>query len=240
LTILAYGIWFDDWWRRWPLFAWVAVCVGVHIVSTVSVIRARRILALVLITVGVVVHLALAIVVSSNAVQSWRRNLDDYLSLPLVPDVAPPACWTRPSSPTHAQLMAAPTRAVVGGKTLALNAGAGRDLMPDMGPARLRSGRLTVKAVLAAVDATPLPRGVDLDRVWVIKSPTECWETPHTAETRGEYRGLSPEHMARELVGDLGPRWEPGTEVDIIARVVVPGKPSLLLRATKVPVTAVY
>ncbi|MFQ5890219.1 MAG: hypothetical protein ACE5JR_09215 [Gemmatimonadota bacterium] len=113
----------------------------------------------------------------------------------------------------------APTIIIIHGRTLTLKTNLIRDALPAP---RAGGGRLLVRVTVKATDGRPLSDGVGADSVWVV-SGEEIWAARLESESAGsnEIRG----------VARGGPAWEPGTEVDVVVRVLGDSRPRLL-RAT--------
>ena len=131
---------------------------------------------------------------------------------------------TVPSVPLE-QLLSAPLEIQVGGRVLVLETYLWRDYMPG-GPV----GGSDLRAVLwiTAVDLQPFPADLDADRLWVING-NDIWETRFSGESRP--RDLIHPHQL-EKSAEGGPRWETGTRVEVVVRLVTLRGRTHLLRAS--------
>lgn len=132
---------------------------------------------------------------------------------------------TTPTLPLE-ELLAAPLTVDIDGRTFELETFLYRDFMPGVGP----GGSLLYAVVeLTAVDGEPFPDAIDADRLWVIDGD-RIWETSFS----GEARPRNPSRLDQlEKSARGGPRWDVGTEVEVVIRVTRPQGASRLLRATR-------
>lgn len=132
---------------------------------------------------------------------------------------------TTPSLPLD-ELLAAPLTVEFDGRTFALETFLWRDFMPGIGP---EGSLLGAVVELTAVDGQPFPDEIDADRLWVINGE-RVWETSFS----GQSRPRNPSRLDQlEKSAAGGPRWDVGTEVDVVVRVTRPPGSPRLLRATK-------
>lgn len=101
-----------------------------------------------------------------------------------------------------------------------------RDFMPITPP---NGTPLMVQLIIAANDSGALPRGIHADSAWVVNGAL-VWATRPTNEPRPP--GPPTTIMLRE-----GPKWGPGTTVDVIVRLRdAQGGAAVLLRAVRQPI----
>ncbi len=80
---------------------------------------------------------------------------------------------------------------------------------------------------ISASDKGAFPSSLKVDRLWAIKDKGQVWET----ELAGE--GRQPAANQLEKVARNGPKWEPGTKVDVVVRLVDKDNRTYLLRAAQ-------
>jgi hypothetical protein len=103
-------------------------------------------------------------------------------------------------------LKEAPTQVRVDGQNLVMEVYVGRDFMPVSPP----DGKPMVAVLrIRTVDRSPFPAGVTAEKVSVVQGDA-VWTAPTVKEHASQEPGTL-EVIARE-----GPRWEPGTRVDVI------------------------
>lgn len=108
---------------------------------------------------------------------------------------------TRPSL-----LRDAPTQVRVNGYSLVMETYLGRDFMPAAPP----DGQPMVAVLrIRTADGRPFPAGVTADRVSVVNGD-QVW----TAATHQEHP--SQQANTLEVVARDGPKWDPGTKVDVV------------------------
>lgn len=135
-----------------------------------------------------------------------------------------------PTSPGLDELLAAPEEIVVSGRAYTLETYLYRDFMPVSPP----DGRpLTAVIWVTAVDRNPFPSNIDADRIWVVNKG-EIWEAKLSA---GSSSGDPTRQHQLEKVARDGPKWGPGTYVDVVVRVVESGGKDRLLRASNQYIT---
>lgn len=147
-----------------------------------------------------------------------------------------PGCGKGPLSPlfvTKDQLLAAPLEIEIDGRAYTLATSLWRDMMPSDD---VESSDLAAFVYITAVDGQPFPADVDATYVWVINGD-ETWAT----EFSKEYRPPSQSRLYQlgEAVGG-GPRWDVGTEVEVVVQVTDKLGKVHLLRATGVKIGAIY
>lgn len=109
-------------------------------------------------------------------------------------------------SPQPSLLKDVPTQVRVDGYDLVLDAYVGRDFMPISPP----DGKPMVAVLrIRTADGRPFPTGVTADRVSVVNGD-QVW----TAAARKEHD--SQQANTLEVVARDGPKWEPGTLVDVV------------------------
>jgi hypothetical protein len=130
-------------------------------------------------------------------------------------------------SPLPSDLAAAPTRVVLAGKSLGLDASLWRDFMPISPP----DGRpLTALLQIRADDGSEVPATVVADMVWVLNG-ADAWSTlPREERSRHETAPIY------ELVARDGPKWGPGITVDVVVRLRDQSGRDVLLRVANRPI----
>jgi len=130
-----------------------------------------------------------------------------------------------PTVPSLENLLAAPLQVSVAGRVLTLEPFLYRDFMPVV---PVGGSELVAYILVAAEDGQPYPSGLDADKVWVIAGD-EVWEGDFTEEAG------PPDQTRLHLLQKVafgGPKWEVGTEVEVVVRLVPSIGSSQLLRAT--------
>jgi hypothetical protein len=125
---------------------------------------------------------------------------------------SPTAPWSGRYLTTAAELTAvrgAPEEVRPGGLPLRLAAYLWRDFMPVSPP---NGEPLAMVLRVAALDATPFPADLAVDVAWVLKGP-RVWAT------RVEEISRPAGAPAIEVRAARGPRWDPGTVVDVVVRL---------------------
>jgi hypothetical protein len=108
-------------------------------------------------------------------------------------------------------LLAVPTTVTADGKSLTLNAVLWRDFFP---PNPLPDGGPMVSVVrVQTSDGSAVPTTVTADMIWLVNG-TEVWSAVPRQERTREDAAPSYEVVARD-----GPKWQPGTSVDVIVRL---------------------
>ena len=131
---------------------------------------------------------------------------------------------TVPSVPLE-ELLSAPERVAVAGRTFTLETFLWRDFMPGG-----NSGGSDLMAVvlITADDLQPFPADLDSDKLWVIHS-SEVWETGFSGESGPPDQTRL--HQLQKRAGG-GPKWETGIKVEVVVRLLGPGGHGYLLRAS--------
>jgi hypothetical protein len=131
---------------------------------------------------------------------------------------------TVPSVPLE-ELLSAPERVTVGGRSFTLETFLWRDFMPGE-----NSGGSDLMAVvlITADDLQPFPADLDSDRLWVIHG-SEVWETGYSRESGPPDQAHI--HQLQQRAGG-GPKWETGIKVEVVVRLLGPGGRGYLLRAS--------
>ena len=134
-------------------------------------------------------------------------------------------------SPLPSDLATAPTRVVLAGKPLVLDASLARDFMPISPP----DGRpLTAVLLVRAEDGSQVPATVGADMVWVLNGVDTWSAVPREERSRSEMAPLY------ELVARDGPKWGPGVNVDVVVRLHEQGGRDALLRVANRPILATH
>lgn len=130
-------------------------------------------------------------------------------------------------SPPPSDLAAAPTRVILAGKSLALDALLWRDFMPISPP----DGRpLNAVLQVRTEDGSQVPATVVANMVWVLNG-ADAWSTvPREERSRNETAPIY------ELVARDGPKWGPGITVDVVVRLHDQGGRDSLLRVANRPI----
>jgi hypothetical protein len=132
-------------------------------------------------------------------------------------------------SPLPSDLATAPTRVVLAGKTLVLDASLWRDFMPISPP----DGKpLTAVLQVRAEDGSPVPTTVSADMAWVLNGADKWSTVPREERSRTEMAPLY------ELVARDGPKWGPGVNVDVVVRLHDQGGRDSFLRVANRPIRA--
>ncbi|MEN6310127.1 MAG: hypothetical protein ABFD80_01160 [Acidobacteriota bacterium] len=144
-------------------------------------------------------------------------------------------CGKGPFSPlvTKGELLAAPLEIEIDGRAYTIEPFLWRDFMPGD-----HSGGSDLMAVvfITAVDGQPFPADVDATFLWVINGD-EVWAT----ELSEELRPPDQSHLYQlEEVARDGPKWDVGTEVEVVVRVTKQSGSAYLLRATGEKIGATY
>ena len=138
---------------------------------------------------------------------------------------------TEPGEPgSPSELRSTPTTISTDGRTLRLDAELWRDFMPVSPP----NGKpLTVIARVTALGGAPVPPTVRATEIVVVQGE-EVWRTAAREE-----RSRAETAPAYEIVGRDGPKWSPGTRVDVIV-VVTNGSRTWHLRAPSQVIAATH
>jgi hypothetical protein len=158
-----------------------------------------------------------------------RRTLT-ALTATLMPNACGGSSPTAPSL-LPSDLAAAPTRVILAGKSLVLDASLWRDFMPISPP----DGRpLTAVLQVRAEDGSQVPATVGADMVWVLNG-ADAWSTvPREERSRNETAPIY------ELVARDGPKWGPGITVDVVVRLHDQGGRDSLLRVANRPIQGTF
>lgn len=125
------------------------------------------------------------------------------------------------------ELEAAVTPASLAGQTLTLEAELTRDFMPIAPP----GGRpLMAILTLQTSDGAAVSADVKADAAWIVKGD-QAWAVPGLE--RQDVAGPKP---VLRLVGRGGPKWDPGTRVDVVVRLRDGAGHTALLVARAVPI----
>lgn len=126
------------------------------------------------------------------------------------------------SLPPMNTVLSAPSAVEIEGRQYVLETYLWRDFMPISPP----GGKPLIASIrVSAKDRGAFPSSLEADRLWVIKDEGQVWET----ELAGE--GKQPTGNQLEKVARNGPKWEPGTKVDVVVRLVDRDNRTYLLRA---------
>ena len=96
-----------------------------------------------------------------------------------------------------------------------------RDFMPGPETSTEGSG-LIASVTVSAVDSLDLPEGADLKRLWVFLGG-EVWQTEFS-----EVAVVSEPHSIQRVARG-GPRWKPGSVVDVVTQLEIPNHPPVYL-----------
>lgn len=132
-----------------------------------------------------------------------------FLAACTAPPDDPPAPGPDPGVDLDA-LLAAPAEIEIDGQRLVFDAIPWRDFMPGVGEEN--GSGLIVVARVEDPGEHPLPTGLVIDRIWVVRG-TDVW-TPAEIEQPPRPWTWRYESVVRD-----GPRWEPQTVVHVIAQV---------------------
>lgn len=158
------------------------------------------------------------------------RRLFTLLITSLVVTAACSDAQTAPS-PLPSDLVAAPTRVSLAGKSLLLDASLWRDFMPIAPPdGHPLMGVLRVQTD----DGTGVPATVTVDMAWVLNG-ADVWRAVPREE-----RARAATAPAYEVVLRDGPKWAPGVHVDVVVRLRDPNGRETLLRAANRPIEATH
>lgn len=136
-----------------------------------------------------------------------------------------------PSLPLD-ELLSAPLTIEIAGRQFTIETFVYRDFMPGENAG---GSALIANINLTAVDGQPFPNEIDGTHIWVINGKS-VWETDFTDESRPRDQA----HLYQlTKVARGGPKWDVGTQVEVVIRVTTSQSPSQLLRATKQAVGSV-
>ena len=120
------------------------------------------------------------------------------------------------------ELLSAPEQINVEERQYILEASLGRDFMP--GPnSPPDGGPLTASIRITATDQQEFPSSITLNKLWVIKSSEEVWETSFTNETM-----TPPYDYQLEKIARGGPKWDTNSQVDVVVELLHEGNVYLL------------
>jgi hypothetical protein len=122
-------------------------------------------------------------------------------------------------------LLAAPLRVHVGLRAMTLEPFVWRDFMPG---GSVGGSDLMANCLITAEDDKPYPSGLDADKIWVINGD-DVWEGDFTKEA-----GPPDQTRLHQLqkIAYGGPKWEVGTEIEVVVRLIPSTGTRQLLRAT--------
>ncbi|HYD51252.1 MAG TPA: hypothetical protein VEA99_01445 [Gemmatimonadaceae bacterium] len=124
----------------------------------------------------------------------------------------------------QSELLEAPTAVTVGAQSLVLEPYVYRDFMPGAAPP---GGSAMIAGIrVRATNGAALPRSFRADSVWVIAGPQQVWAAPLAEHRFDDAPPYTYESVARD-----GPKWAPGTPIDVVVRVRDGSGPPQLLRA---------
>ena len=128
------------------------------------------------------------------------------------------------SLPTMNTLLSAPLSGKIEKRQYVLSTYLWRDFMPISPP----GGKPLIASIrVSASDNKAFPSSLTVDRLWALKDAGQVWET----ELAGEGRQTAANQL--EKVARNGPKWEPGTKVDVVVRLEDKDNRTYLLRAAQ-------
>jgi hypothetical protein len=136
-------------------------------------------------------------------------------------------------------LRAAPTSIAIDGRQMGATASLWRDQMPTVRP--MPEGRpVTGVATIAAADRAPVPAGIRVDAVWLVRgnaaAPLQVEEQdqddPSYKDASGRYATRPGARVFRVVLRD-GPRWPVGTPAEVVLSVADARGGRYLLRAAE-------
>ncbi len=126
------------------------------------------------------------------------------------------------AKPSIDELLSAPEQIEIEQRHYILETALGRDFMP--GPnSPPDGGPLTASIRITATDQQIFPSSITLNKLWVIKSSAEVWETAFTNETMTPPYDYQLERIARG-----GPKWDTNSHVDVVVELLHEGNAYLL------------
>ncbi|NOZ75843.1 MAG: hypothetical protein GXO90_10825 [FCB group bacterium] len=128
-------------------------------------------------------------------------------------------------------LQAAPDTLAVNSSILVLSAYLVRDFMPITTP---NGEPLYAVIELVDIDSADITGKFELNYLWVINN-TEVWDTWFTDEKPPDFPPYIVERIARN-----GPRWDPGTTVDVVVEISGPGGGTDLIQARDQVILSTY
>ncbi|MDH3689020.1 MAG: hypothetical protein OEU36_06015 [Gammaproteobacteria bacterium] len=161
------------------------------------------------------------------SISMFRKAL---VSLVLISLAASAACVGHNSSarvPSLAELQAARTQVRIEDNDYVLEGYLWRDFMPSAPP----DGRpLQVVIMLVDTDGRQIPEDLKMMRLWVIHDE-EVWETRFSDESRPDAGRGRLEKIARD-----GPKWKPGSVVDVVVMLGTKKSEQYLLSARELTI----
>jgi hypothetical protein len=137
------------------------------------------------------------------------------------------ACQDPTSPSIHLdKLLSAPLTVDIGGRAYRLETFVCRDFMP---PTNLEGSTLVAVVYLTADDGLPFPDEIGAPKLWVVQGE-EVWEAAFGYEERP--RSLLRLDQVTKIASG-GPRWDVGSEVEVIVLITESSRNPRLLRATK-------
>lgn len=125
---------------------------------------------------------------------------------------------------TVEQLQAAPDTVVIAGQKMVLQTYLWRDFMPNSPP----DGKpLNASIFVIPADGLAIKTNFDADKIWVVFRK-QVW----SATLQGVGNNLPPAGLSRleKTVGG-GPKWQPGSRVTVVVRLIDPNGKTLLLKS---------
>lgn len=124
-------------------------------------------------------------------------------------------------------LLSAPETVEIDERQYVLETYLWRDFMPISPP----EGKPLIASIrVTAKDEKAFPTTLKVDHLWVIKDTQQVWET----DLSDEAKQITANKL--ETVARNGPKWMPGTTVDVVIRLVDENNRSYLLRASQQPI----
>ena len=128
--------------------------------------------------------------------------------------------------PTVKELVAAPEKITIEGRSLLIETELWRDFMPSSPP----DGRPLIAAIkLKTIDNTNLPKGIEVVSVWIVNDD-KLWSPTKKEALKGD------SNSSMTISVRDGPKWGPGIDVDVIVELKDSQNQSHLLRASKQPI----
>jgi len=127
------------------------------------------------------------------------------------------------SKPSVEDLLSAPEQIEIEDRQYILETSLGRDFMPGPNRPPDDGGPLTASIIITATDLQEFPSSITLNKLWVIKSSEEVWETAFTNEAITPPYDYQFEKTARG-----GPKWDTNGRVDVVVELLHEGNVYLL------------
>jgi hypothetical protein len=144
------------------------------------------------------------------------------IALVAVAALAITAGYSMFAKPSVDELLSAPEQIEIEERHYVLETSLGRDFMP--GPnSPPDGGPLTASIRITATDQLEFPSSITLNKLWVIKSSEEVWETGFTNETM-----TPPYDYQLERITRCGPKWDTNSHVDVVVELLHEGNIYLL------------